>query len=68
MQTRFDISTTVEDAEVNLLLSASRKSYMPHHWPQQRITSSDLEWPLSPLPSCLLLSAKPTFWQQLECF
>ena len=32
--------------EVNLLLSASRKSYMPRRLAQQRMTLSDLEWPL----------------------
>ena len=28
-----------------LLLSANRKSYMPRRLAQQRMTSSDLEWP-----------------------
>ena len=31
--------------EVKLLLSANRKSYMPRRLAQQRVTSSDLEWP-----------------------
>ena len=31
--------------EVKLLLSANRKSYMPHRLAQQRMTLSDLEWP-----------------------
>ena len=31
--------------EVKLLLSASRKSYMPRRLAQQRMTLSDLEWP-----------------------
>ena len=31
--------------EVKLLLSASRKSYMPCRFAQQRITFCDLEWP-----------------------
>ena len=30
--------------EVKLLLSANRKSYMPHQLAQQRMTLSDLEW------------------------
>ena len=30
--------------EVKLLLSANRKSYMPHRLAQQRMTLSDLEW------------------------
>jgi len=30
--------------EVKLLLSANRKSYMSRRLPQQRMTSSDLEW------------------------
>ena len=32
--------------EVKLLLSASRKSYIPRRLAQQRMTLSDLEWPL----------------------
>ena len=32
--------------EVKLLLSANRKSYMPRQLAQQRMTPSDLEWPL----------------------
>ena len=31
--------------EVELLLSANRKSYMPRQLAQQRMTLSDLEWP-----------------------
>ena len=31
--------------EVELLLSANRKSYMPRRLAQQRISLSDLEWP-----------------------
>ena len=31
--------------DVNLLLSANRKSYMPRRLAQQRITLNDLEWP-----------------------
>jgi len=31
--------------EVKLLLSANRKSYMPHQLAQQWMTLSDLEWP-----------------------
>ena len=31
--------------EVKLLLSASKKSYMPRRLPQQRMTLSDLAWP-----------------------
>ena len=30
--------------EVNLLLTATRKSYMPRRLAQQRMTLSDLEW------------------------
>jgi len=30
--------------EVKLLLSATRKSYMPRQWTQQRMTLNDLEW------------------------
>jgi len=30
--------------ELNLLLSANRKSYMPRRVAQQRMTLSDLEW------------------------
>ena len=43
MQTRHDISRTVK-LQVKLLLSANRKSHMPHRLAQQRITLSDLEW------------------------
>ena len=43
METRHDISRTVEDKR--LLLSANRKSYMPHRLSQQRMTLNDLEWP-----------------------
>ena len=38
MQTRLKI-------EVELLLSANRKSYMPHRLAQPWMTLSDLEWP-----------------------
>ena len=31
--------------EVNLLLSANRKSYMPRRLAQQRMTLNDSEWP-----------------------
>ena len=31
--------------EVNLLLSANRKSYMPRRLAHQRMTLNDLEWP-----------------------
>ena len=31
--------------ELNLLLSANRKSYMPRRVAQQQMTLSDLEWP-----------------------
>jgi len=31
--------------EVKLLLSANRKSSIPHRLAQQRMTSSDTEWP-----------------------
>ena len=31
--------------EVKLLLSANKKSYVPHRLAQQRMTLSDLEWP-----------------------
>ena len=31
--------------EVNLLLSANRKSYMLHRLAQERMTLSDLGWP-----------------------
>ena len=34
--------------EVKLLLSANRKSYMPHRLAQQRMTLSDLVWPFHP--------------------
>ena len=34
--------------EVNLLLSANKKSYMPRRLAQQRMTLSDLEWPFYP--------------------
>ena len=39
--------------EVTLILSANRKSYMPCRLAQQRMTSSDLEWPFydSSVPS-----------------
>jgi len=30
--------------EIKLLLSANRKSYMPHQLAQQRMILSDLEW------------------------
>ena len=39
-----DMSRNVK-IEVKLLLSANRKSYMPRRLAQQRMTSSDLEWP-----------------------
>ena len=32
--------------EVKLLLSANRKLYMPRRLAQQRMTLSDLDWPL----------------------
>ena len=35
--------------EVKLLLSANRKSYMPHRLAQQRMTLSNLEWPFHAL-------------------
>jgi len=35
--------------EVELLLSASRKSYMSRRLAQQRMTLSDLEWPFNAL-------------------
>jgi len=31
--------------EVKLLLSANRKSYVPHQLAQQQMTYRDLEWP-----------------------
>ena len=48
MQTRRDISRTVEDRG-----SVARKSYMPRRLAQQRKTLSDLEWPFhgSSVPS-----------------
>ena len=51
-------------AEVKLLLSADRKSYMPHRLAQQRMTLSDLEWPfhtsraISAVAELLVISAK----------
>ena len=39
------ISLELLKIEVKLLLSANRKSYMPHRLAQQRMTLSDLEWP-----------------------
>ena len=50
VQTRHDISRTVED---KLLLSASRKSHIPRRLAQQRMTLSDTEWPFhgSSVPS-----------------
>jgi len=49
VQSRHDISRTVEDKEAKLLLSANRKSYMPRRLTQQRMTLSDLEWPFHAL-------------------
>ena len=45
VQTICDISRTVEDSYVKLLVSANSKSYMPRRLVQQRMTLSDLEWP-----------------------
>ena len=50
-----DVQTRQErlKIEVKLLLSANRKSYMSRRLAQQRVTSSDLEWPFhgSSVPS-----------------
>ena len=44
VQTRHMTSQEPLKIEVKLLLSASRKSYMPPRLAQQRTTLSDLEW------------------------
>jgi len=44
VQTRRDITRKLK-AEVKLLLSANKKSYMPRRLAQQRMTFSNLEWP-----------------------
>ena len=44
MQTTCDISGTVEDIEVKLLLGANTNSFMRRRLAQQRMTLSDVEW------------------------
>ena len=45
MQTIGVISEERLKIEIKFLLSATRKSYIPRRFAQQRMTLSDLEWP-----------------------
>ena len=47
--------------EVKLLLSATRKSYMPRRLAQQRMTLSDLEWLKSTSSASRAVSAVAEF-------
>ena len=58
---RGDISRTVLEIEVKLLLSANRKSYVPRRWGQQRMTLSDLEWPFYGSASCAISAVAELF-------